>query len=340
MLASSESPDACENTFLPPDAAEAKKRQNAAFKRFGAVAWFFGVGGFLPTTLLGLYHGIPWSAASLEPHSDVDGWLYVHAFSMWLWCLAVAVQFWSGGRLQEHVKRVHRYSGYLGFGALSSGMLSGGLVYTVKYDFLVHKTFAGGYYTIVISVFAWMNMAVAIAKARQHQTAEHKDFVLMAFMWTMDPAVQRAAMHLLRCCLFRPDPLVLLTVGKLCGNVFLTLVFGGAAIAGRRENLTTVLNVAGQWSFGLIFAAAIMHGLSGADLDGRDLPLLNTVTITSGITLLCVGIGSLGCKVQSLRCWRPTVYHLAVFTVWAVLVGGFVVALLLPQGSATNPNAR
>eukprot|EP00928_Gymnodinium_smaydae_P091042 TRINITY_DN74741_c0_g1_i1.p1 TRINITY_DN74741_c0_g1~~TRINITY_DN74741_c0_g1_i1.p1 ORF type:complete len:349 (-),score=29.86 TRINITY_DN74741_c0_g1_i1:231-1256(-) len=324
--------------IIVADVVEAKRRQNLVFKRYGSAAWLFGVGGFLPTTILGVYHGVPWSASSMKPHPDVDLWLIVHAFSMWLWCLAVAVQFWTGGRPQKTSKLIHRYSGYMGFGALTSGMLCGGIVYTVKHDFCEHDQIAAGYYTVVISIFAWVNMAVAVDHARQHRTAEHKDFMLMALMWTMDPAVQRAAMHLLRLCLYRSDPATLLAVGKLCSNVFLTVVFGSAAIRARRENMCTVLNVGAEWAFGLMYASAILAGLMSADvftrLDKRDLPLLYGVTASSGFILLVLGVASLWIRSGSLRLWRPTCLRRVLFIVWFLLVGGFELALFAPQGSS------
>lgn len=291
------------------------------------------MGGFLPTSLYGLYRGVPWDASHWKPHDNVDGWLCAHAFSMWIWVAAAVVQFWSGGRPSARTRQIHRWFGYLGFGALSCGMLCGGLVWSLKHDFGSSNLsdLAAGYYTVTISVLAWVNMVVGVDCARRGQFADHKDFVLMAFMWTMDPACQRAGIHLLRFLYSRPDPGTLLVLGKVCGNTFNVLVFGCAAIFGQRENSTLVMNITAEYTFAVWLTFVIFAKLPSSSQNWVrwDTSLTYLVTSVCGAVLAVVGLVYLRSRARLLRHWRPAAKERVVFAAWLVAVGGFPLLGLL-----------
>lgn len=232
--------------------ALAKAVQNRAFKLFGSIGLAGGVAGFSPSVFK-LLTGPIWSVMHNAPHTDND-FLYPHTCGCIVWFASLLVQLCTGG---TPYKRTHRVSGYIGALGLAVGMVFA-FANTVKYDVVIERTPLISLYTFVLIFGASINGAVGIARARQKRIPEHKDFMLMATMWTLDPALHRLSMWLVR-VMAGPkrflDPDVLATLGKLPANFLLVAIFGAMAVRGRRVNRITVPNIsleAFAFTFGLV----------------------------------------------------------------------------------------
>ena len=245
---------------------EKKVLQNRWYKRWGGAAAVLGIAGFLPS----LYHlcrGVVWSVSHDAPHTEVDSFLKVHAASMCVWFVALAVQIPTGG---TSYKAVHRWVGYVGVSGLGVGMLTS-TAWVFKFD-VAKGDVAGAAYTLLLIVCSSVNMILAVHHVRQRHTSEHKDHALMALMWSLDPAIHRFIMWLVRWAMAPaiPDARKLLMYGKLPANALLVLCFGLMAVGAKRLNAVMKVNIGLQ--FLLFFISLAMLLLDAAGLGSPPRP--------------------------------------------------------------------
>lgn len=122
---------------------------------------------------------------------------------------ASLAQLWTGG-LREYAT-AHRYVGSLGL----LGMI---LAASNELKYVSAASGLGNFYTLLLCFGAAANMILGVLRARQRRLAKHKDHMLMAVMFTLDPAIHRLVMWTIR--LFASDsksldPMVLLIFGKM-----------------------------------------------------------------------------------------------------------------------------
>lgn len=266
--------------------AKAKAVQNHAFKLFGGIGLVGGIAGFAPSVFK-LLTGPIWSVMHNAPHTEND-FLYPHAVGCIVWFIALFVQLCTGG---THYKRTHRVSGYIGALGLAVGMLFA-FANTVKYDVIIDKSGILGLYTFVLIFGASINGAVGVARARQKRIPEHKDLMLMATMWTLDPALHRLSMWLIRAVggpRHVPDPDLLITLGKMPANFLLVAIFGAMAVRGRRVNRITVPNISLQ-AFFFVGGLVVCFTNLGSD-QGQVHPPIRDAVIVSASAFFAVVAG-------------------------------------------------
>ena len=202
-----------------------------------------GVIGFGPSVGHAL-SGTLWSVSHDAPHTDTD-FLGVHAVCAAVWTLAAGAQLCTGG--VPRWSAVHRFGGY---GATTSLVLAMALAAANELKFATPGSALGSAYTLLLVLGSVSTAAMGVVRARQHRFAEHKDCVLLAIMFTMDPAVHRLSMWTIRLIVGGGtlpadpgvvDPGKLLILGKMPANFILYVVFGSMFIRGRRINRVTVL---------------------------------------------------------------------------------------------------
>ena len=199
-----------------------------------------------------------WDVGTDEPHAGVDAWLYAHIAGAIIWGVAVCHQLASGGSAHATVQLMHRIFGWFAFAGLSIGIvLCGSGVWTIYYDFINASTrsIGAGVYTLILGGAAITNMSLSLWHARKREFALHKDFALMAIMWTMDPAVHRTFMWLLHLSCYscfspkafegRPDSLNV--IAKMAANVVLFTWAFAMAVHARRLNAITFVNASLQY---------------------------------------------------------------------------------------------
>jgi hypothetical protein len=137
-------------------------------------------------------------------------------------------------------------------------------------------------------------MAVAIHHAREKRTIQHKDHVLMALMWSLDPALHRLFMWILRLCApHRSNADRLLFFGKLPANAMLVLTFGTALVCARRASRITISNVALQLA---LFFLGLLVLLTDPEVGSA-----TTIAAIVGATVLLAAVAAL----SALECaWR------------------------------------
>lgn len=153
--------------------------------------------------------------------------------------------------------------------------ISGGLVWTIHYDFCIPEStsIGAGVYTIILALATSINMVQAVRFARKRQFSFHKDYALMAVMWTMDPAVHRSIMwslHLICYSCFSPDAFIgtkdsLNVIAKMPANVILFSWCFCIAVHGRRLNRILIINGSGQY---LLWILQIVNELNEVSLIG------------------------------------------------------------------------
>lgn len=266
-------------TKIEQDKAQAKKVQNSAFKFFGGIGLAGGIAGFSPSVFK-MLTGPIWSVMHNAPHTD-NNFLYPHACGCIVWFAALFIQLCTGG---TPWKRTHYYSGYVGALGLAIGMFFA-FANTILYDVVIEKTPLIGFYTFVLIFGASINGAAGIACARAKRLPEHKDFMIMATMWTLDPALHRLSMWVTRAVDgsvgLIPDPDVLATVGKMPANFLLVTIFGAMAVKGRRANRITVPNITLE---GFAFVGGILETFTHLGTGEKDVH----PPIRDAVIVLCV----------------------------------------------------
>ena len=243
--------------------AQATFLQNRIYKRAGALLLVLGAaGGFVPSLWMFAATGQVWSVNHQAPHSLVDIYLLVHIPLAVLWALLVGLQLWSG---QVRARRdLHVFVGWitLATGVIGIGII-GGWIWPLIHDFsdgLDSANAGAGIYTISMGLGVVINGILAGHYARKRDLARHKDHVLMALFWTMDPGIHRLNMWLMR--LFGGDTWAPentsglgIAIAKLPANLSLIAWALTMAILARRLNRIVWSNVAGQfalWCFGTV----------------------------------------------------------------------------------------
>jgi len=246
----------------PTDGDVEKKIITRGYTRGGAVLVAAGLGGFVPSLSMLVYHGKVWSVQHNAPHSDVNTVLLLHIVGALAWGVCMILQLITGGVAQW--RTAHRVAGYVGYIALSLGVaLSGGILYTTIVDFGAEDPdYGAGLYTYILGVVAWGNMTAAIVYARRRNMPRHKDHALMAMMWTLDPGVHRSMMWLMRLgcvsCYPTEGNWPLLVPGKLLANLFLILWCISTAFIAGRLNGITIGNALGQWMLCLLGVGSLI----------------------------------------------------------------------------------
>jgi len=266
----------------------AKTQQNQHFKMSGAIGLCLGTMGFAPSWYKGITDCM-WSVSHNAPHTD-NAFLNPHILCMALWFIAVAVQLSTGG---TSFRRTHVISGWVGFIGLLIGMAAA-TANTLKYD---GAQIGAGLYTLLLILGASTCAIMGVVKARQKRFAEHKDFMLMALMYTLDPAIQRLAMWAIRVVAgFASSGSVnadsLLAVSKIPACVINLTIFGFMAVRGNRVNAVTICNIGviclffGFVSFEIFMHIGTGEGQAGPVIWG---PVLGaSVMFVSIITVLVV----------------------------------------------------
>lgn len=227
----------------PDPESQAKKLQNISFKAVGSSAVFAGIAGFTPSLYKMLTDCI-WSVSHDAPHTDTD-FLLVHGVFMVFWILACLVQLWSGGVAKRRL--AHRVGGWLGSLSLAAGMLFAACN-MVKYDWLENQQVYAGSYTLMLLLAACFNLLLGLQRAIRRRFAEHKDYMLMAIMMSLDPAIHRLSMWCIRWGSGKQhlDADNLLMLGKMPANFLLIVAFGSMAVRARRVNCVTLGNLSLQ----------------------------------------------------------------------------------------------
>jgi hypothetical protein len=218
---------------------------NYFYKFYGGIVVTLGLMGFSPSIIKAITTGLIWSVSKDAPHTD-NAFLTAHAVFVAVWCIACIIQIWSGGN--PSYGQVHKYAGYTGSSSLFIGMVLAAM------NEITYNAFGiGPLYTFALILGATANMVLGIVRARQRCFADHKDAMVMAIMFTMDPAIHRLFMWLIRLVALlmggvEVDADQLLILGKMPANFFLFTVFGVMVVYARRVNAVTVCNI----SFNLI----------------------------------------------------------------------------------------
>ena len=193
--------------------------------------------------------------------------------------------------------KCYRITGWIAVVAVIGGVaLSGGLVWTIHYDFLVSESMniGAGVYTVILALAASLNMIFAVRYARTRQFSFHKDHALMAIMWTMDPAVHRTVMWLLHfVCYSCFEPAAfdgtkdsLNVIAKMPANVLLFSWCLCIAIRARRINWILIVNGSGQY---LLWILQIANELSAESV-------VAAIAMTTALVLLYIGFWRFGRK--------------------------------------------
>jgi hypothetical protein len=250
-------------TAAPSPAAAFKRLQNSTFRACGLCALFLGCVGFAPSIAKALLTGSLWSVSHDAPHTD-NAFLVPHAVAAVGWAVACVAQLCTGGVPQRPFVVAHRVGGYIGSAALLAAMV---LAAANELAYATPESALGSAYTLLLVLGATGNMLLAVTRARQRRFPEHKDGMLLAIMFTMDPAVHRLAMWTIRFTMdpavHRLDPTRLLILGKMPANAILYLIFGCMFIRSRRVNRLTAVCT----GFNLV---AFMGGATLAFVGGAD----------------------------------------------------------------------
>jgi len=169
-----------------------KERQNSMFRVYGMVALVLGAAGFAPSICEALLTGALWSVSHDARHTNND-FLGAHAVGAVVWTVACIAQLNTGG-VPKHAA-AHRVCGYVGSAALLLAMV---LAAANELKYATPESALGNAYTLLLVLGASGNMLVAVVRGRQKRFPEHKDGMLLAIMFTMDPAVHRLAMWSIR----------------------------------------------------------------------------------------------------------------------------------------------
>jgi len=233
-----------ETLLVGPSAQdEAKMRQNAAFRQIGVVVTLAGLLGFTPSLYKAIATGSLWSVSHDAPHTK-NTFLVPHLLGMLVWMICLLIQFPTGGMVG--LEKWHRSGGYIGLSGLLVGM-----VFATANE-LEYDSGGGLVYTLALVVGTTTNALLGIRQARAKNYPSHKDHMLMAAMFTLDPAIHRLAMWIIRggtallASRGQPimlDPIVLLLLGKIPANLILFAVFGTMVVRGKRVNRVTVSNI-------------------------------------------------------------------------------------------------
>ena len=228
--------------------------QTRVYKRAAALLLIVGAaGGFLPSLSLLVRHREVYSVNRVAPHSDVDASLLVHIPLAVLWCLAMAFQFWTGGRSRQ--TKLHRVGGWIAVACGLIGLsLAAGLIWTYLNDFrhgISDPRAAPGFYTIALGIGVAINVVLLVFAAKRRSFLAHKDFALMALLWSLDPGVHRAMMWTMRMLAWdywAPENTSELGIAlaKLPANLILIAWAISAASRADRMNKIILFNVAGQ----------------------------------------------------------------------------------------------
>ena len=257
-----------------------KELQNRTFRSGGLAVLALGAVGFAPSITKALLTGSLWSVSHDAKHTDND-FLGVHTVGAVVWILAAAAQLWTGG--VSKYTTVHRICGYCG----STGLFVAMVFATAnELKYATPESALGNFYTLLLAIGATVNMIVGIVRARQRRFAEHKDSMLLALMFTLDPAVHRLAMWTIRLVLGggKINALQLLILGKMPANFVLYVVFGWMFVHGRRVNRATVLCT----SFNLIaFIGGATLAFAGA-ADGTVAPTVWRLALAGTIAMLAI----------------------------------------------------
>ena len=223
-----------------------KQLQNHAYRVCGLAVLVLGLIGFAPSISKALLTGSLWSVSHDAEHTDND-FLAAHGVGAVVWTLACVVQLGTGGVPRHGYVVAHRISGYIGsFGLLFAMVLA--TANELKYA--TPDSAVGDAYTLLLVLGATGNMLIGLIRARQRRFAEHKDGMLLAIMFSMDPAVHRLAMWTIRFIIgkgtmttdsTRVDADKLLILGKMPANLILYTSFGFMFLYSRRVNRHTVL---------------------------------------------------------------------------------------------------
>jgi len=193
--------------------------------------------GFAPSLYKAVETGGLWSVSHDLPHTK-NTWLVPHLFGMLIWTLSIFLQLSTGGTKQT---TLHKIGGYVGSTGLFLGMLFAAC------NELEYDSGGGLFYTLCLAVGATANMLLGVYHARGKRYPTHKDHMLMAIMYTLDPAIHRLAMWSIRWIASiekKPlDPILLLVIGKIPANFILFTSFGAMVLYARRVNLVTVVNI-------------------------------------------------------------------------------------------------
>jgi hypothetical protein len=237
-----------------------KRLQNTTYRACGIAGLFLGCVGFAPSIAKALITGSLWSVSHDAPHTE-NAFLDPHAVGAVIWTVACVAQLCTGGVPKYPYVVAHRIGGYVGAVALLVAMV---LAAANELTYATPQSALGSAYTLLLVLGATCNMLLAVVRARQRRFPEHKDSMLLAIMFTMDPAVHRLAMWAIRLpfligdiratlatttttpnrthpVVARIDPTQLLILGKMPANLILYVLFGCMFIRSRRVNCLTAL---------------------------------------------------------------------------------------------------
>ena len=256
-----------------------KRLQNTMYRACGIAGLLLGCVGFAPSIAKALITGSLWSVSHDAPHTE-NAFLFPHAVGAVIWTVACVAQLCTGGVPKHPYVVAHRVGGYVGAAALLVAMV---LAAANELTYATPQSALGSAYTLLLVLGATCNMLLAVVRARQRRFSEHKDSMLLAIMFTMDPAVHRLAMWAIRLpfligdiratvattttpnrthpVVARIDPTQLLILGKMPANFILYILFGCMFIRSRRVNRLTALCT----SFNLV---AFLGGTSVACVGG------------------------------------------------------------------------
>ncbi len=112
------------------------------------------------------------------------------------WGGAACFQVATGG--VASMVAFHRWCGRVGCALVAIAMVFGGVIYTSIYDFRAGAAgLAPGLYTLFLALATTANVFLSVYHARRRDLARHKDYALMALMWSLDPGVHRTIMWVL-----------------------------------------------------------------------------------------------------------------------------------------------
>lgn len=243
------------------------KHQSSIYKRGGALLLMLGTIGFTPSIGLLLFKGHIWSVNEQGPHPSVDFSLFVHIPLAVIWIGLVAHQLWSGNVAKR--RKFHRRLGWIAVLAVVIGVgLFGGWIWPLLNDFsqgLNSPTAGAGIYTMLMGLGVGINGIMAAVYAKRKQFPIHQDFALMTLFWTMDPALHRLYLWLMRlfcweCWAPENTGDLGIAIAKLPANISLIIWAILLGIFAGRLNRIIVINTTGQfflWLLGTNFLLKI-----------------------------------------------------------------------------------
>eukprot|EP00040_Diaphanoeca_grandis_P025531 m.141563 g.141563 ORF g.141563 m.141563 type:complete len:327 (+) comp30194_c0_seq1:280-1260(+) len=267
-----------------------KRLQNRVFRICGLTVLVLGMIGFAPSIIKAMLTGSVWSVSHDAKHTNTE-FLAAHAVGAVVWVTACAVQLYTGGMPSPNYIFVHRVCGYVGTTGLCLSMV---LAAANELKYATPDSVLGNVYTLVLVLGATINMLVGVVRARQRRFPEHKDSVLLAIMFTMDPAVHRLAMWSIRLInsvatretIADVDPVKLLILGKMPANFILYVVFGSMFVHSRRVNRITVVCTA----FNLIaFLGGTILAVAGSS-DGSVSAVVWGLALVGAVTIVVITI--------------------------------------------------